>query len=139
MIFIALLLTVCTFNTPVCAQGTLYVEVSGIKTVEGTIRVGLFKTEEDFLKNAFQGEVVQVAGDTALVVFKNLPAGNYAVSVIHDENANGKLDSNFFGIPNEGVGFSNNATGTFGPPSFDKAMIVWKEKDMTVSIRLKYY
>jgi len=41
--------------------------------------------------------------------------GKYAVSVFHDENSNGKLDTNFLGIPREGVGASNNAKGHFGP------------------------
>jgi len=51
---------------------------------------------------------------------KNLKAGKYAVRYFHDENINGNLDTNLVGIPTEGYGFSNNVTGTFGPPAFEK-------------------
>ncbi|WP_368565669.1 DUF2141 domain-containing protein [Pseudoxanthomonas sp. UTMC 1351] len=47
-------------------------------------------------------------GDGATFVFKDLAPGTYAVMISHDENGNGKLDSNFMGMPTEGYGFSNN-------------------------------
>jgi len=54
-------------------------------------------------------------------VFHDLAAGKYAVASYHDENGNGKLDTNSLGIPTEGYGFSNNAQGNFGPPAFAQA------------------
>ena len=51
---------------------------------------------------------------------EQLKAGTYAVSIVYDEDSNGKLNTGFLGIPTEKVGFSNNVTGTFGPPSFEK-------------------
>ncbi|NBC22521.1 MAG: DUF2141 domain-containing protein [Gammaproteobacteria bacterium] len=50
-----------------------------------------------------------------------LPDGHYAVRVMHDANGNGELDSNMVGIPTEAWGFSNDASGSFGPPSWDDA------------------
>jgi uncharacterized protein (DUF2141 family) len=47
--------------------------------------------------------------------------GTYAVSVLHDVNSNGDLDTNFLGIPKEPLGFSNGAKPKMGPPSFDAA------------------
>ena len=52
--------------------------------------------------------------------------GKYAFRFFHDENSNGKLGTNWLGIPNEGFGFSNNAKGTFGPPAFEKTVFVLK-------------
>ena len=56
----------------------------------------------------------------ATLVFEDLTAGTYAVSVIYDKNSNGELDTNFLGIPKELIAMSNNAKGRFGPPGFEK-------------------
>lgn len=105
------------------AQRTLEVTVKNIKELKGTIRAALYNNEKDFLENFVHGKTVKVTGNEAKVVFENLKPGDYAVSVFHDENENEKLDSGFMGIPNEPYGFSNDAMGTFGPPSFEKAKV----------------
>jgi uncharacterized protein (DUF2141 family) len=100
--------------------------------------VGLFSSEEEFLENAVYGEVVKATGSKVTVVFNSLPPGQYGISVIHDENENGELDSNFMGIPKEGFGFGNNAMGMFGPPSFKEASIKIDPTHQTHEIKLKY-
>jgi uncharacterized protein (DUF2141 family) len=120
------------------AQGKIEVTVKNIKEQKGSIRVGLFTNESDFLKKAVDGKVVKVNGNEAKVVFENLKEGDYAVSVIHDENDNGELDTNGIGIPKEGFAFGNNAMGMFGPPSFDKAKVQVKKSVVTQVIDLKY-
>jgi uncharacterized protein (DUF2141 family) len=120
------------------AQGSLEVTVENIKEAKGTIRVGLFTNENDFLKKVADGKVVKANVGTVTVVFENLKRGDYAVSVIHDENENGELDTNVVGIPKEGFGFGNNAMGTFGPPSFDKAKITL-DKSAKQVISLRYF
>jgi uncharacterized protein (DUF2141 family) len=120
------------------AQVQLQVTVKGIKEAKGTIRVGLFNSEGDFLKNAVYGEVVKASGSEVVVLFKNLPVGDYGISVIHDENENGELDSNFMGIPKEGFAFGNNAMGTFGPPSFKDAMIKVDSTHLAHHISMRY-
>jgi uncharacterized protein (DUF2141 family) len=114
------------------------VTVTGINDTKGTIRVGLFSSEEEFLENAVYGEVVKATGSKVTVVFNSLPPGQYGISVIHDENENGELDSNFMGIPKEGFGFGNNAMGMFGPPSFKEASIKIDPTHQTHEIKLKY-
>lgn len=66
----------------------------------------------------------------------DIPAGQYAIGVFHDVNANNSLDTNFFGVPKEQYGFSNNATGNFGPPSFDAAAVL-VTNDMMHTIKLR--
>jgi uncharacterized protein (DUF2141 family) len=105
------------------AQERLRVEVVNIKNNSGSIRVGLFDNDKDFLKKAVLSESVSANAEKVIVVFENIPAGEYAISVIHDENNNEELDLNFLGIPKEGFGFGNDAKGAFGPPSFDKAKV----------------
>ena len=117
---------------------SLEVNVHNIKSHKGSIRVGLFDSETDFLKNAVEGKVVKASGREITVIFENLAPGEYALSVIHDENENGELDSNAFGVPKEGFAFGNNAMGPFGPPSFEKAKMKI-EGNLQCSITLKYY
>ena len=66
----------------------------------------------------------------------DLPTGTYAIGVFHDVNGNNSLDTNFLGIPKEQYGFGNDATGSFGPPSFDEAAItVSKGATHTIILR----
>ncbi len=119
----ALLLVSLLTTSSLYAQRKMEVMIKNIKEQKGTIRVALFSNEKDFLENFLLGKIVKVSGNEAKVVFENLKPGDYAVSVFHDENENEKLDSGFMGIPNEPYGFSNDAMGTFGPPSFEKAKV----------------
>jgi uncharacterized protein (DUF2141 family) len=57
--------------------------------------------------------------------------------VIHDENENEELDTKM-GIPREGIGFSNNVMGNFGPPSFEKSSFTISDGDKTLSIKMRY-
>jgi uncharacterized protein (DUF2141 family) len=120
------------------AQVRLEVTVTGIKENKGSIRVGLFNSEDDFLKKAVYGEIVKVTGSEVVVVFNHLPEGEYGVSVVHDENENGELDSNFMGIPKEGFGFGNDAMGAFGPPSYRDAKIKVDATHLKQKIRIRY-
>ncbi|MBT1702074.1 DUF2141 domain-containing protein [Chryseosolibacter indicus] len=121
------------------AQTTLEVSIKNIKEPKGTIRVGLFNNEKDFLKKPVDGKVVDVTSHSVAVMFENLQPGDYAISVIHDKNSNGDLDTNIMGIPKEGFGFGNDSMGLFGPPSFDKAKVTVKEGLVKAEITLKYF
>lgn len=125
-------------GTAHCQTGSIEVKVTNIESEKGTIRVGLFASDKDFLKNAIKGKVVKASANEITVNFDNLEPGEYAVSVIHDENGNGKLDKNAFGIPKEGFAFGNNAMGSFGPPTFEKAKVVIGDGPVLQVIKLKY-
>ena len=135
-----LLVSLFIFATSsVLAQNRIEVTVKNIKQQQGSIRIGLFNNEENFLKKAIEGKVVKANAAEVKVVFENLKAGDYAVSVIHDENDNGELDKNTFGIPKEGFAFGNNAMGMFGPPSFEKAKVSVGPSVAKQVIELKYF
>ncbi len=114
----------------------LVVRVENIKDDKGQIGVALYNTEADFMKKQFAGKFVPAKKEGVEVVFEKLPAGEYAVSIMHDSNANGKIDTNFMGIPKEGYGFSNNVMGSFGPPSFEKAKFTLP--DGVIQIKMRY-
>jgi len=115
---------------PVLAQtqstqsNLIRVEVVGLRSDKGRVICALFSSRDGFPK---QGEKAvarissEISDKRAVCEFAGVATGTYAVSVFHDENSNGKLDTNFMGIPREGVGASNNARGRFGPPKFDAA------------------
>lgn len=123
----------------ITAQPVLEIVVKGIKEPKGSVRIGLFTNGEDFLKKAAEGRVVKVEGEEVTVVFEKLKRGNYGISVIHDENDNGELDTNIVGIPKEGFAFGNNAMGAFGPPAFDKAKVILSDSLVKQVIILKYF
>jgi uncharacterized protein (DUF2141 family) len=125
-------------NTSWAQTASVEVKVTDIKSQKGLIRIGLFTNEKDYLKNTLIGKVVKPEGNEITVVFENLEPGDYALSVIHDENENGELDSNALGIPKEGFAFGNNAIGKFGPPTFEKAKMKVEGKNVTWLIRMKY-
>jgi uncharacterized protein (DUF2141 family) len=72
---------------------------------------------------AFRRAETKPRGGRATCTFPGLPAGTYAIGLLHDENDNGKMDTNFVGLPKEGYGASNDAKATFGPPKFKDAKV----------------
>lgn len=101
-------------------QNTITVQFSEINPVQGKIYVALYNAAADFMKEDknYGNCITPVNSCIAECILENIPDGKYAITVFHDENGNGKLDTGMFGIPKEGYGFSNNARGMFGPPSF---------------------
>lgn len=120
------------------SQHRVEVVVTGVKDTTGMILVALYASQDSFLKKPLAGKSVKATTGQAVVVFEQLPAGDYAASMIHDANKNGKLDTNFFGVPKEGFGFSNDAMGTLGPPSFEKAKFTIRAS-VSIRFRTRYF
>jgi len=99
----------------------LTVEFDGIKTEKGKLFVALYDSEANFLKRPIHKIIVEINDGKAATVFSNLKPGIYAISSFFDQNNNGKMDTNFIGIPKEPTAMSNNAKGSFGPPKFKDA------------------
>ena len=115
----------------------LTVQVSDVKSADGNIMIAVFNSAGDFLKKPVAGTQGAASAAGTTVVIKDLPAGDYALVVYHDANGNGKLDKNLMGIPTEDYGFSNNASGKFGPPSFEAARFTLAAAGSTAKISLK--
>ncbi len=110
-------------------QYSIAVEVQGVKDSEGNISVAVYNSSEGFLKfdKAFKSTSTKAIKGLTQLLIEDLPAGNYALAVFHDENGNDELDTNWLGIPKEAVGFSNAKMKTFGPPSFKECSIDLKK------------
>lgn len=108
------------------------------KAAGGTLRLVLCPTAEAFgTERGCVLQQVRVTGPVMMITFADIPAGDHAIKAFHDVNDNGKLDTNWMGIPTEPYGFSNNAMGTFGPPSFQQASFGVKQGANTVRFRMK--
>ena len=106
---------------------TLEIEVHGLRSAEGMVMLAIYDSAEGWMKKPLRGAMVQPGADgKAVIRVENLPDGDYAFSLLHDANGNRKMDSNLLGMPIEAYGFSNNATGSFGPPNFEAARFTLK-------------
>lgn len=122
-------------------KGSLRIEINGFENNDGSARILVFadtekkgfpaKTDKAMIK-----KIVPIKNNKAICEIDDIPYGNYAVSAHHDEDGNGKVNKNWVGIPNEGLGASNDAKGNFGPPSFDKAKIEINSPKKTIVINL---
>jgi len=99
------------------------VEVTGFRNDKGQLGCSLwagpagFPRDDSHIFRHVWAPIKDAHGECA---FAGVPAGDYAVTLFHDENKNGKFDSNFIGYPLEGYGFSNNVAPKFKAPSFDE-------------------
>ena len=115
--------------------------MTGVKTEQGLARVAFFldaRVWPDGDGSIFATAVVPISDDRAFAVFEEVPAGPFAVSVFHDTDGDGELDSVALGIPSEAYGFSADARDMFGPPSFEEARIelaAGETKQITIRVK----
>jgi uncharacterized protein (DUF2141 family) len=107
-----------------------------MRGADGVVRCGLF-TEKGWLKTPLKAAVAAIRDGAALCVFKGVPKGVYGISAFHDENSNGKLDTNFIGLPTEDYCASRDARGSFGPPSFSDAQFSYTGGAKRLSAQMK--
>jgi len=120
----------------------IHVKVLNIRNSSGTVACALFESPVgfpiEFLRYATNIMVIKIRDAQARFAFLDIPPGTYALAVIHDENMDGKLDTNWLGIPKEGYGFSNDAKALLGPPSFTDAVFQYDGGTLDLTIPLHY-
>ncbi|MEZ5709097.1 MAG: DUF2141 domain-containing protein [Blastomonas sp.] len=119
---------------------TLTVEVDQLRSSKGLLQLCLTRDKTHFPDCQDDPEAFRRTVDAASphITFAALPVGDYALSVVHDENANSRLDT-FAGIPREGVGFSRNPRFTFGPPKFTNALFSASQGAVSQRVKIKYF
>lgn len=120
----------------------IHVKILNIRNSMGTVACALFESSvgfpTEFLRSATNVMVIKIRKSQARCDFEDIPPGTYAMAVIHDANMNGKLDTNLLGIPREGYGFSNDAKGLFGAPSFSAASFQYDGRNLDLTMSLHY-
>lgn len=120
----------------------LRVEISNLHSNQGSVYCAVyaepgagFPTDQSKAKTSVK---VSIKDRHALCEFADLAPGVYAVTMLHDENENGKMDTDWMGIPKEGYGATRDAKGIMGPPKFKDAAFTYKGGGLTLQIRAKY-
>lgn len=112
----------CTVLAPlwVFSQNTISVHVNNVGSNEGHIKVAVYDSDDSFLSfdHVLKAGSVEARKGQVTLEMQGFPSGEYALAVFHDENGNGRLDTNWLGIPKEKVAFSNAKMKTFGPPKY---------------------
>lgn len=121
------------------AQGKISVDISNARNDKGICRVCLYNSEESFRQEKpLRCVSTGLKDKKASVVFTDVPAGTYAIFVLHDANNNNRMDKNFLGIPTEGYGASQNNLPFAAAPSFNgNKFTVGAQSGVSLSIRLR--
>lgn len=123
-------------------NNVLVVQVRGLRNANGLLLVLVFNSARGFPDKpdkALRSQIVGLTATEQTVSFTGLEPGEYAVSFVHDENSNHKLDVNFLGIPKEGFGTSNNVRPTIGAPAYRDAKFYYAGGERVLELRPIYY
>jgi len=116
-------------------SGNLVINIIGLENNKGSVRLALANSQQNYEGGKpFKGLENKITNKKVTFVIKNIPFGEYAAKFYHDENSNKELDKNFFGMPTEEYGFSNNAHGSFGPASYSDAKFLFNKTNKEITI-----
>jgi len=125
------LLSLSAINIATAAE--IAFSIDGVKNNNGKLLVALFKGETGHQSGKpAQYNAVAAKQGKVVVSFKEIKQGEYAIQVFHDENDNGKLETNLVGMPTEGYGFSNNAQPNFGPAKYSDMKFAVSNDDAVI-------
>lgn len=121
--------------------GHLVIRATELQYDQGVVIANLFRVQAQVLKShtAFRRQHAPIARLHAELAFSDIPQGDYAVIVFHDQNNNQDLDHHFLGFSNEPMGFSNGFRSGLlaGLPSFQKLKFKVNFGDTVLSIPLQ--
>jgi uncharacterized protein (DUF2141 family) len=138
MLFKAALLALLPGIFVPAMAATVSAGIGNIRNARGHVHIDICP-QQHFLKEdcPYSGEAPAHAGTTWVTVH-GVPSGDYAIQAFHDENDNHRVDRALFGIPKEGVGFSNDAPIGLGPPKWDAAKVAISG-DTHLRLRMRYF
>ena len=139
---LTLLIQFSIIGTNPVEGSSIKVEINNLKNNQGQICILLFNNSDGYPSDFDKAQSQIVIKDFEVpmeVLIDNIKEENIVITVLHDENMNGKIDKNIFGIPTEGYGISKNPKPTtFGPPPFENAKVKMKESGNAIQINMKY-
>ena len=118
------------------SAANIEVRVTGVVAGKGKVAVAVCD-KDTFLKDCKYSAKAPAKDGENVITVKDVPAGTWAVLSYQDENDNGELDRNIVGIPKENYGFSRDARGRFGPPSFEDAAFTVSGDTATAAVKLR--
>jgi uncharacterized protein (DUF2141 family) len=141
--YITILIAAFLFVSNICISQKVELNIQNLSCAEGFICIAVFTSDKEFKteKPFYEFKIHKNMNkcDTIKTVI-SLPPGKYGISVLHDENLNGKMDYNFFGVPIEGFGFSNYYQQKLRKPSFDSfSFNLNKNEKQKIDLTMKYF
>jgi len=124
------------------AEGSISVIVKNLRSDEGTTQLLLFNSDKGFpsvSKEAIRDGHAKIKKGKSFFVWKKIPYGTYAISVLHDENNNEKLDTNFMGIPREGLGASQGIKSMLRKPEYEESSFNLSTDDLLIEVDMRYF
>jgi len=122
-------------------QNKILAKITNFENQKGVCQACLFNNAASFNGEGgtpFQCVKLSIMGKTIEVIFENIPAGTYALFVLHDANSNNKMDKNWLGIPKEGYGASRNKLPFAKAPGFSENQFTITEITTTrINIHLR--
>lgn len=122
------------------SQTSIQIQVTDVSSQKGEIFAALYSSENGFPSDASKSiktaKIVPSDGKASLN-FTQIPEGKYAVAIFQDINGDGKLNTNIFGIPKEGYGFSNNVRNLLRAPTFEEASFRVGKSDIHLTIKIQ--
>ena len=121
--------------------GSITVHITGLRNLNGMVGASLYASKKGFPdtpERSYATLVKKITATEDTFVFENVPYGTYAISVLHDENGNGKMDKNFFGLPTEGCGISTNPKIGMGGPKYNDSVFTLNSKQIEMTIGMRY-
>ncbi len=121
--------------------GSIVVHIKELRNLNGMVGASLYASKKGFPdtpERSYATLVKKITAAEDTFVFENVPYGTYAISVLHDENGNGKMDKNFFGLPTEGCGISTNPKIGMGGPKYNDSVFTLNSKQLEMTIGMRY-
>lgn len=128
----------CIAAAPV-PTGSLTVRVGNVRNAKGQVHIDICPQASFLEDNCPYSASAPARSGVTVVVARGIPPGHYAVQAFHDENVNHKVDRALFGIPKEGVGFSNDAPIRLSPPKWKDATFAFNGIDQSIHLNLRYF
>jgi uncharacterized protein (DUF2141 family) len=132
-----LALLLATIVPPGGPGGVIEVAVVGVRSAAGHVKVDVC-TRDTFLKDCPWSARAPAHPGTVIVAIHGVPPGRYAIQAFHDANDNGELDQGLFGIPKEGLGFSNDGWKGWSRPRFDNAAFDFSGATQRLVLHLRH-
>jgi uncharacterized protein (DUF2141 family) len=150
-LYIILILAILNINKPYLSSSAtagyqdkngIELIISNIKNKQGFIRIGLFSSETGYPdKPSVSYSILKdtISGGKIVLFMPISRSGSYGVSILDDENGNGKMDYFLKLIPKEGFGFSNNPkiTSRKAPP-FSETSFRYSTGITTLNVKMVY-
>ncbi|GFD76335.1 DUF2141 domain-containing protein [Tenacibaculum mesophilum] len=134
VIHIVITVVLFTIETISAQDKTIATTVVNVTSDKGKIKFALY-TKENFRKEPLQAKESVIIKGKSTVIFEKVPEGEYAIICFHDANNNNRMDFEPNGMPIEDYGVSNNKLSRFGPPVFDEAKFLVKDKNVSFDIK----